>query len=47
MEGEHNPSGLTHGDPNTGSTIPGTLLGSEGENVTKLHSEKKICFRIF
>ena len=36
LEGEHTPSGPNLGGRNTGSSIDGALLGSSGENITKL-----------
>ena len=36
LEGDHTLSGRTLGDPNTGSTVAGALLGSPGENVAKV-----------
>ncbi len=45
LEGEHTASGPTLGGPNTGCTIGGALLGSPGENITKLGTNLPLCYQ--
>ncbi len=44
LEGEHTPSAPTLGGPNTGSTVGVALLGSPGENITKLSTILPLCY---